>query len=422
MKKHRYTAAAVMLSLSMLTGVAAADYSDLKPHWAEQAMEFAVQSNLMDGISEYTFAADAPATRACLVQALYRMEHAPAADTVLTFQDVAEDASFLTAVQWGVSNGIITGYSDTVFRPGTSLTREQFAVMLYRFAEYKKLDVTAQSALSGYTDASSIHPYAQTAMQWANAEKLITGTTATTLSPRARSPAHSWRLFCSVLRRWSPTSSGKPMPPKPPQTHSYTAFTTKLGDVTRSETEQDLTEVHRATRRYTDGQGCAVEMGHSAAVLDAPAHTAAQFEMKGTSGTVRWYDTAASSWKQQPLTAGTLPSGMYFLRVDGVDSILVTPMTYAARDNGMIEYFPGKNGSLKIGADQLPGFRFSRTGRGSYARHLQRLSAADFSADAHRLERPVPAQPLGELQPDRHQPLVLQRLLLYRTFDLLSVR
>ena len=83
MKKHRYTAAAVMLSFSMLTGAAAADYSDLKPHWAEQAMEFAVQSNLMDGISEYTFAADAPATRACLVQALDRMEHAPAADTVL---------------------------------------------------------------------------------------------------------------------------------------------------------------------------------------------------------------------------------------------------------------------------------------------------------------------------------------------------
>ena len=130
MNKHRYTAAAVMLSLSMLTGVAAADYSDLKPHWAEQAMEFAVQSNLMDGISEYTFAADAPATRACLVQALYRMEHAPAADTVLTFQDVAEDASFLTAVQWGVSNGIITGYSDTVFRPG--LVNDSRRRSLYR--------------------------------------------------------------------------------------------------------------------------------------------------------------------------------------------------------------------------------------------------------------------------------------------------
>lgn len=248
MKKHRYTAAAVMLSFSMLTGAAAADYSDLKPHWAEQAMEFAVQSNLMDGISEYTFAADAPATRACLVQALYRMEHAPASDTVLTFQDVAEDASFLTAVQWGVSNGIITGYSDTVFRPGTSLTREQFAVMLYRFAEYKKLDVTAQSALSGYTDASSIHPYAQTAMQWANAEELITGTTATTLSPQR---TVSRAQLATILQRFAPMVSYQQREtdaPKPPQTHSYTAFTTKLGDVTRSETEQDLTEVHRATR------------------------------------------------------------------------------------------------------------------------------------------------------------------------------
>ena len=46
MKKHRYTAAAVMLSLSMLTGTAAADYSDLKPHWAEQAMEFACDPRL----------------------------------------------------------------------------------------------------------------------------------------------------------------------------------------------------------------------------------------------------------------------------------------------------------------------------------------------------------------------------------------
>ena len=268
-----------MLSLSMLTGTAAADYSDLKPHWAEQAMEFAVQSNLMDGISEYTFAADAPATRACLVQALYRMEHAPAADTVLTFQDVAEDASFLTAVQWGVSNGIITGYSDTVFRPAPHLRREQFAVMLYRFAEYKKLDVTAQSALSGYTDASRLSVCADR-YAVANAEELITGTTATTLSPQR---TVSRAQLATILQRFAPMVSYQQREtdaPKPPQTHSYTAFTTKLGDVTRSEAEQDLTEVHRATRRYTDGQGCASEMGHSAAVLDAPAHTAAQFEMK----------------------------------------------------------------------------------------------------------------------------------------------
>ena len=152
-------------------------------------------------------------------------------------------------------------------------------------------------------------------MQWANAEGLITGTTATTLSPQR---TVSRAQLATILQRFAPMVSYQQREtdaPKPPQTHSYTAFTTKLGDVTRSETEQDLTEVHRATRRYTDGQGCAVEMGHSAAVLDAPAHTAAPFEMKGTSGTVRWYDTAASSWKRRPLHCGhaaerhVLPAG-----------------------------------------------------------------------------------------------------------------
>ncbi|MFR2289286.1 MAG: hypothetical protein ACLS69_05815 [Butyricicoccus sp.] len=65
-------------------------------------------------------------------------------------------------------SNIITGYSDTVFRPGTHLRAREFAVMLYRFAEYKSW-MRRQSA-SGHTDASSIHPYAQTATQWANAE------------------------------------------------------------------------------------------------------------------------------------------------------------------------------------------------------------------------------------------------------------
>lgn len=64
---------------------------------------------------------------------------------------------------------------------------------------------------------------------------------------------------------------------------------------------------------------------------------------------------------------------MYFLRVDGVDSILVTPMTYAARDNGMIEYFPSKNGSLKI-ERTASGFRFSvqvaALAQGTYSDYL----------------------------------------------------
>mgnify|MGYP004603925009 FL=1 len=357
MKKHCFTAA-LLLGLSLIGRAAAADYTDLSPHWAEDALRFAVQSDLIDGVSEYTFAADAPATRACLVQALYRMEHAPVSEAALSFEDITDDASYLAAVRWGVSNGIITGYSDTVFRPGTSLTREQFAVMLYRFAEHKKLDVSAQTELSAYADAAAVHPYAQTAMRWANAAGLITGTTAATLSPQG---TVSRAQLATILQRFAPMVSYQHREDdaaSQPQSWSDVAFTTSLGDVTRSETEQDFTEVHRAVRRYTDTQNCTVEMGHSAAVLDAPAHTAAQFTMTGSSGSVRWYDTAAGQWHQQPLTSGTLPGGMYFLRVGSADSIVVTPMTYAARSNGMIEYYPAKDGTLQITQTEN-GFTFS---------------------------------------------------------------
>ena len=58
------------------------------------------------------------------------------------------------------------------------------ASILYRYAQYKGYDVTGSADLSGYADASTISSYAVGAMQWANAEGLISGTSATTLSPK----------------------------------------------------------------------------------------------------------------------------------------------------------------------------------------------------------------------------------------------
>ena len=120
-------------------------------------MEFAVQSNLMDGISEYNSLPQMHLRPAPVWCRRCTAWHAPAF-TALTFQDVAEDASlFLTAVRWGVSNGIITGYSDIWYFAPAPLTREQFAVMLHRFCRIQKL-MTADKARFA-TDAS-IHPYA----------------------------------------------------------------------------------------------------------------------------------------------------------------------------------------------------------------------------------------------------------------------
>ena len=79
----------------------------------------------------------------------------------------------------------MTGYGDGLFGPEDTITREQMAAILYRYAQYKGYDVTTGGmALNEYTDASEISEYAVTAVQWANEQGLITGSTSTTLEPQ----------------------------------------------------------------------------------------------------------------------------------------------------------------------------------------------------------------------------------------------
>mgnify|MGYP001750926474 CR=1 FL=1 len=75
--------------------------------------------------------------------------------------------------------------SDTEFAPNEAVTREQFAAILYRYAQYDGMDaVTLEENLGGFTDADSISEYAVPALNWAVGEGIITGTTATTLEPQ----------------------------------------------------------------------------------------------------------------------------------------------------------------------------------------------------------------------------------------------
>lgn len=327
---------------------ATAAYTDATSHWAADSIDFVTQAGLMDGFSDYTFGTNASATRACLVQALYHLEADTTILTAVPFQDVPADASYADAVLWGASNGIIEGDGSGRFNPGGSLTREQLAAISYRYAALLDVDLTVQNDLSIYEDAGQISSYAQTAMQWANAQGLITGTTATTLTPQG---TVTRAQLATIIQRLSDLLGIVPEPPAPDQntvTNSYTAFTTSLGPVTRMDVEQALTEVSHQTRYYTDTEGCTVEMGRSIAALATPAHIAAQFQMAGSNGTIRWYDFTTERWYEQPLSSGVLPRGMYFIRVGGIDSIVVTPQSYRTQDNGMIESIPNCDGTLVV--------------------------------------------------------------------------
>ena len=133
------------------------------------------QKGLMTGLNETTFGPAEILSRAQFAVILYRMEGEPEVTYSEKFPDVAEGQFYTDAVLWAAENGIVTGYDEGYFGPGDEITREQMATMMYRYAKYKELDVTATADISAYPDAASVSAFAQEAMKWCVAEEIITG-------------------------------------------------------------------------------------------------------------------------------------------------------------------------------------------------------------------------------------------------------
>ena len=151
--------------------------------WFYDAVVYAYQNELMDGVGGNRFAPNSETTRAQLVTILYRLEGQPAVSGDLPFTDVESGTWYTDAILWAAQNNIVNGVSDTEFAPGDDLTRQQLVTILYRYAEAKGYDVSASADLSGYPDADQVQAYAQPAMAWAVAENIIQGMEDGTLKP-----------------------------------------------------------------------------------------------------------------------------------------------------------------------------------------------------------------------------------------------
>ena len=138
-------------------------------------MAYAYENGLMDGVGMGLFAPNSETTRAQLVTILYRLEGEPAVSGDLPFTDVEAGIWYTDAILWAAQNNIVNGVSDTEFAPGDDLTRQQLVTILYRYAEAKGYDVSASADLSGYPDADQVQDYAQPAMAWAVAEGIVEG-------------------------------------------------------------------------------------------------------------------------------------------------------------------------------------------------------------------------------------------------------
>lgn len=140
------------------------------------AAEWAAENGIMDGVGGGLFAPHSACTRAQIVTILYRMEGSPAA-SANPFRDVVSGSYYEKAVAWAAEHGIVNGYGSGLFGPNDRITREQLAAILYRYAQYKQLDVSVgeDTNILSYNDAASIADYAYPALQWACGAGLLKG-------------------------------------------------------------------------------------------------------------------------------------------------------------------------------------------------------------------------------------------------------
>ncbi|OUP53099.1 hypothetical protein B5F17_05875 [Butyricicoccus pullicaecorum] len=155
-----------------------ADFSDVPADaWYAEAVQYVYENGLMTGTSDTTFSPDLTTSRSMIATILWRMAGSPVVNYAMDFADVPADQWYAEAVRWASSEGIVGGYGNGSFGTGDPITREQFAVMLYRFAQKQGYDVSVgeNTNILSYTDVSAVSEYAIPAMQWAVGSGVITG-------------------------------------------------------------------------------------------------------------------------------------------------------------------------------------------------------------------------------------------------------
>jgi|GEM_PF-1641970 len=151
--------------------------------WYSGAVNYVYTLGLMNGTGESQFSPDMEMSRAMLVTVLWRMSGMPSASGASNYTDVTAGSWYEAAVAWAAGNNIVTGYSELSFGPNDSITREQLALILYRYCEFMGFDVSYEAGLSDFADADGISDWASVAMAWAYSNGLITGRSATELAP-----------------------------------------------------------------------------------------------------------------------------------------------------------------------------------------------------------------------------------------------
>jgi flavodoxin len=189
--KKRLLASFLALALMLLGNIQAfaavndTGFSDVDADaWYADAVIYCRDNGIMSGTGNAAFSPETTLSRAMLATILWRLDGSQTPTATHTFTDVAPDQWYSDAIAWASSEGIISGYNPQTFGTNDLVTREQTAVLLYRYAEYKVDDVAASAQLN-FTDAGNIASWATSAVTWANENEIISGWPGERFNPQS---------------------------------------------------------------------------------------------------------------------------------------------------------------------------------------------------------------------------------------------
>jgi hypothetical protein len=160
-------------------------FSDVRAaDWFYADVEYAVKNGLFEGTSASTFSPNTSMTRGMIVTVLGRLYDADvSAYTDSGFNDVAAGQYYTGYVEWAKDNGIVNGVGDNMFAPNTPVSRQDFAVLLMRYAEFAQKQFPTTRQFSVFADDADIADYARNAIQTLYNGGIINGVGDNTIEP-----------------------------------------------------------------------------------------------------------------------------------------------------------------------------------------------------------------------------------------------
>ena len=172
-------AAAMLLTLPLTASAAWENpFADVKPGaWYYNAVEYVNTEGLFSGTSETTFSPESAMTRGMFVTVLGKFAQVdPSGYAAGSFTDVTSHDYYAPYVEWAAESGLVSGVGGGKFAPGNSITREQMAIIFYKYAKTVGADTSVDAdKLLSFPDWLSTSEYAQQAMAWAVTHGVLSG-------------------------------------------------------------------------------------------------------------------------------------------------------------------------------------------------------------------------------------------------------